>query len=40
VIGWIRQYVEEQLAKHGAQFAMPEAAYRERAVQWKYAEDE
>ena len=36
---WIRQYFEEQVAKHSGRSAMPEEAYRDRDYQWKYAED-
>jgi hypothetical protein len=36
---WIRQYFEEQVAKHGGKTAMPEEAYRDRNYQWKYTED-
>src|SRR5205823_1718236 len=36
---WIRQYFEEQVAKHSGRSAMPEEAYQDRDYQWKYAED-
>jgi len=37
---WIRERFERELAKKGLTSLMPEEAYRDRAYEWKYQEDE